>query len=64
MRQSIFITHPELESSHWSSAFAGCVICTKEPKQINASSIIWVLAGTPGWLELVKSISKNAFPLL
>jgi DNA-binding NarL/FixJ family response regulator len=64
MRQSIFITQPELESSHWRSAFAGCVICTKEPKQINASSIIWVLAGTSGWLELVKKYAQKRLPVI
>ena len=59
MRQSIFITQPEFESKHWHTAFPGCLICTKEPHRVTASSIIWVLAGTPNWLELVKKYSTN-----
>ncbi|MBE3672344.1 response regulator transcription factor [Pseudoalteromonas distincta] len=59
MRQSIFITQPEFESKHWRAAFPGCLICTKEPNRVTASSIIWVLAGTPNWLELVKKYSQQ-----
>ncbi|MBH0068533.1 response regulator transcription factor [Pseudoalteromonas sp. NZS100] len=59
MRQSIFITQPEFESKHWRAAFPGCLICTKEPNRVAASSIIWVLAGTPNWLELVKKYSQQ-----
>ncbi|MBG9997780.1 response regulator transcription factor [Pseudoalteromonas sp. NSLLW24] len=59
MRQSIFITQPEFESKHWHTAFPGCLICTKEPHRVTASSIIWVLAGTPNWLELVKKYSQQ-----
>ncbi|MBB1307700.1 response regulator transcription factor [Pseudoalteromonas sp. SR43-5] len=59
MRQSIFITQPEFESKHWRAAFPGCLICTKEPNRVTASSIIWVLAGPPNWLELVKKYSQQ-----
>ncbi|MEI8624019.1 hypothetical protein P4S67_06135 [Pseudoalteromonas sp. B137] len=59
MRQSIFITQPEFESKHWRAAFTGCLIYTKEPNRVTASSIIWVLAGTPNWLELVKKYSQQ-----
>jgi len=59
MRQSIFITQPEFESKHWHAAFPGCVICTKEPNRVTASNVIWILAGTSNWLELVKKYSQQ-----
>lgn len=64
MRRSIFITQKNLESSHWKSAFEDCVICTKEPKQINTSSIIWVLAGSTNWLEIVKKYAQKRLPVI
>ena len=59
MRQSIFITQPEFKSKHWQTAFPDCLICTKEPNRVTASSIIWILADTPNWLELVKKYSQQ-----
>jgi DNA-binding NarL/FixJ family response regulator len=64
MRQCIFITQPEFESKHWYSAFPGCMVLTKEPNRVSSSSIIWVLAGTPDWLHVVKKYTQQRLPVI
>jgi len=64
MRQSIFITQPEFKSKHWQTAFPDCLICTKEPNRVTASSIIWILADTPNWLGLVRKYSQQRLPVI
>lgn len=64
MRQSIFITEPGFESPHWHHAFPDCVICTSQPKKVTASNIIWVLAGTSNWLNIVKKYSQQRLPVI
>ena len=64
MRQSIFITPPEFESKHWSSAFPGCIVCTKEPKRVTTSSVIWILAGMPNWLNIVRKFTQQRLPVI
>lgn len=64
MRQSIFITQDDLISPHWRTAFVDCQIKYQEPKQLAADSLVWVLAGMPNWLDIVKRKSQQRIPVI
>ncbi|WP_024611943.1 response regulator transcription factor [Pseudoalteromonas sp. TB64] len=64
MRQCIFITQSEFESKHWYGAFPDCIVLTKEPNRIAASTVIWILAGTPNWLNIVQKYTQQRIPVI
>jgi len=64
MRLHLFISEKELTSPHWKNAYPDCAIKHIAPKYITADSVIWILAGIPQWLELVKKYSQNRIPVI
>lgn len=64
MRQSVFITEADLISPHWQAAYPKCEISEKQPNNITADTILWILAGNPGWLNIVQKHSKNRIPVI
>ncbi|NMM41897.1 response regulator transcription factor [Pseudoalteromonas arctica] len=64
MRQSVFITEAELISPHWQAAYPECEISNKQPNNITADTILWILAGSPDWLSIVKKHSEKRIPVI
>ncbi len=64
MRRSVFITQDELVSPHWQSAFADCSVQTSAPKRLMADSLIWLLAETPDWLNLLSKLTEQRIPVI
>ncbi|MEH6393599.1 response regulator transcription factor [Pseudoalteromonas sp.] len=64
MRLHIFISPRELISPHWKNAYPHCEVKHLAPKNITADTVIWILAGTPQWLELIKKYSQNRIPVI
>ena len=64
MRQNVFITEAEFISPHWQTAYPECDIIDKQPNNITADTILWILAGSPDWLNIVQKHSKNRIPVI
>lgn len=64
MRQSVFITEAKFISPHWQAAYPECEIREQQPNSITADTILWILAGSPDWLSIVKKHSEKRIPVI
>lgn len=64
MRQSIFITEQALISPHWQAAFPSCEITHVEPKKFTADMLVWVLAGSDNWVDIIDKYNKSRIPVI